>query len=243
MRIARPALWIAVLALTLLGVYAALARTYDAVTADPMRTTPAPLDQIQFDRLARLRGLERDSELFREAERDFAAFARTYVAHRVPAMLHLLPGALFLGLAPLQFSRRIRGRHPAVHRWLGRGLLATLLVSLGAAFFLGIFHPFGGPKETAAIVTFGGFCLFAAARAWRAIRRRDVAVHRAWMLRMYAVAIGVTVIRVIGVVIAFFATARPRDQFGAELWIGWMLSLGFVELWIVHTRRQQPVPK
>ena len=48
-------------------------------------------------------------------------------------LIHILPALLFIGLGPLQFSRRIRRRHLTWHRWSGRiFLLASSIIGITA---------------------------------------------------------------------------------------------------------------
>jgi hypothetical protein len=67
-----------------------------------------------------------------------------------------VPGGLFLLLAPLQFSSRLRSRHVALHRWSGRILLPLLVAGALPGVYFGVVKPFGGPGEAVAIVLFGG---------------------------------------------------------------------------------------
>jgi hypothetical protein len=43
--------------------------------------------------------------------------------------LHVVLGGVYLALAPFQFVKRIRSRHPDYHRWVGRLLVAVGLVA------------------------------------------------------------------------------------------------------------------
>jgi uncharacterized membrane protein len=151
---------------------------------------------------------------------------------------HLLPGALFFLLVTLQFSRRLRARHPAVHRWNGRAMLVLILLTAAAGMYLGLARPYGGTLESAATTLFGGLFVLFAARGYRAIRRRDVARHREWMIRMFALGIAISVIRVIGMlsVILFGTEAINAGGFALSLWLGWSVSLATAEAWIRWTR-------
>ena len=93
--------------------------------------------------------------------------------------------------------------------------------------------------ETAAVVVFGGLFLAAIATAFGAIRRREVARHREWMIRAFAVAIAISVVRVISVIADLLLTpggVPPQTVFLISIWSGWILTLGIAELWIMRTR-------
>ncbi len=53
-------------------------------------------------------------------------------------LLHVLPGAFYLLLAPFQFSKNIRNKSLNYHRWSGRILVSIGLVVGAAALFLGL---------------------------------------------------------------------------------------------------------
>lgn len=238
--IAKVVLWGTVAALSVIGVWSALSRAFDLATtlasADPRSVAPSPREQMLLDQTAMLMGVEKGSEKYREALAGSVAFNTTYVSHPVVTFLHVLPGALILTLAPLQFSRRIR-RNIRFHRWAGRILLVAALVAAYSAFFFGLRMPYGGAGEAAATVVFGGLFVFAGARAYVAIRRGDIARHREWMIRMFAIAIGVSTIRLLFPVVAATSSATFPQQFALTLWIGWTSTLAAAEAWIRHGRR------
>jgi hypothetical protein len=76
-------------------------------------------------------------------------------------------------------------------------------------------------------------------KAFFSIRAKNIALHREWMIRAYAIGMAVTTTRpIMGI---FFATSpltglTPRDFFGAALWMGFTLHLIAAEVWINHTR-------
>ena len=159
--------------------------------------------------------------------------------HHVLTRVHVLGGALFLGLAPLQFWSRLRARHPTLHRWSGRLLVADAFASTGASLYFALAVPFGGAAETIAILTFGCVFLFSLARAVVAIRRRQVARHREWMIRAFAVAVGISTVRLVGMVLDPPLTLlgfTAVQVFVVSVWTGWVLTLAAAEGWIRSTR-------
>lgn len=178
----------------------------------------------------------------RAAELD--RFDGRFAAHPRLTLLHLVPGGLVLVLAPFQFSSRVRRRHLRLHRWSGRVLLASAVILSLSALFFGLLMPYGGPAEAAATALFGGVFLLALGRAFVAIRRREVARHREWMIRAFAIAIGVSTVRFVMPVLDLTLTPaglRPPALFALSLWIGWAITLGAAELWIRYTRIANPV--
>lgn len=226
----RRALCCALAVLVLLGVAAAIGR---AVYLEDLVARGEAFRQWA------LSALNVEDPFIAERVGEVRRFDARFAAHPFLTLLHVLPGGLLLALGPLQFSRRIRNRHIRFHRGSGRLLVLATLVVIGTALYFGLLMPYGGPSEALATALFGGFGLAAVIRAYRAIRSGQVARHREWMIRAFAVAIGVSTIRVVGAVFDLVLTPagyRPPEIFAISLWSGWLLTLGAAELWIRSTR-------
>jgi uncharacterized membrane protein len=172
------------------------------------------------------------AELVREA----FEFDRWFATHPALTLLHVVPGGVFLALAPLQFSARVRGRHARFHRWLGRVLLLAALVVGLSGLLLGALFPYGGPVAAAAVFLAGAFFLFALVRAFSAIRRGDAMRHREWMIRMFSVGLGIATVRVVGLMVTVVTRGGFQETAGAVFWVGWVSTFAAAELWIRHTR-------
>jgi uncharacterized membrane protein len=173
------------------------------------------------------------------SEADLAEVDNKFGNLRFTTLLHVIPGGLFLLLAPIQFIPAIRNRYLRAHRWLGRALLIAVLISGAAGLFFGVFHPIGGVREAIGIVIFGTFLVVCVIRAYVAIRRGNVAMHREWMIRTFAVALAISTVRVVASALdsTRAAAADPREQFVVSIWSGWLITIAAAELWIRYTRR------
>jgi uncharacterized membrane protein len=169
----------------------------------------------------------------------FAALDDLFARFPILTLVHIVPGLLFMLLGPWQFSKRIRARHLRWHRWNGRAFVCCGLVIGVSALVMSFAMPaIGGVNQAAATTLFGAFFLFALGKAVWHIRRKEVALHREWMIRAFAVGLAVATIRpIIGM---FFATSRitgltPREFFGTAFWIGFTVQLMAAEAWIQWT--------
>ena len=215
----RRTLWSVVIFLAFIGVAVALRRMVHllpvvvrgyhppAATSNPVAARFAPLDDL---------------------------FAR----YPILTLVHIAPGLLFMMLGPLQFSSTIRARHLRWHRWSGRiFVICGLVIGISALVMSFGMPAIGGINQAAATTLFAIFFLFALCKAFWHIRRREIALHREWMIRSYSVGLAVATIRpIIGM---FFATSRfsgltPYEFFGIGFWIGFVLHLIAAEAWI-HT--------
>jgi hypothetical protein len=109
--------------------------------------------------------------------------------HIEPVKYLLLPHGLFgvvaLIAGAFQFSDRIRRSHLDVHRWMGRLYLAAVSIAAPIAIYLGT-----GPLEPRTIrieqIFQGGLWWLCAAIGFVCILNRQLALHKAWMMRSYA---------------------------------------------------------
>ena len=153
--------------------------------------------------------------------------------------VHISCGLLFVILLPLQFVDKIRSQRPVIHRWVGRALIADGVIAGVVGIVMVFQQPIGGVSEVAAILTFGALFLFALLRGFWYVRHRNFTLHREWMIRAVAIALGVATVRpIMG---AFFATSRftgltPHDFFGPAFWIGFTINLIVAETWIRYVR-------
>ena len=169
-----------------------------------------------------------------------AALDDVFARYPVLTLIHILPGLLFMVLGPLQFSTTIRARHLQWHRWSGRVyLLCSLIIGVSALVMSVGMPAIGGLTQAVATTLFALLFLFALGKAYWHVRHREIAQHREWMIRAFAIGLAVATIRpIIGL---FFATSRlsgltPDMFFGIAFWIGFVLHVLVAEAWIRWTR-------
>jgi uncharacterized membrane protein len=198
---------------------------------------PARLEREGTFAIAKLTGIDGGTAEYGLLEAEFRDFLEKFDRHPIATLLHVLPAAVLMLLAPLQFSRRVRRRASARHRWSGR-LIVVLALPIGVSgLFFGVFEPYAGALERSAIALFGAWFLFALVRAVIAVRGRVFTKHREWMIRMFAVALGVLLVRLVALPLAAVTGAGPSVWFGQVVWLGFSLSVALAELWIRGSRR------
>jgi uncharacterized membrane protein len=191
-----------------------------------------------------LHALDRDDASGAERAVDLSIFDGRYGAHSLATVLHVLPGGLFLLLAPLQFSTRVRVRFVQFHRWSGRVLVLAAIAAAATGLYFGLFVPFAGAAESVPIALFGSLLLFSLWKAVVSIRNRRVERHREWMIRAFALALAVSTVRIVGAVLDLTLTPSgfgPRPMFVIAIWTGWVTTLAAAEIWIRRTRYHSPV--
>ena len=162
-----------------------------------------------------------------------------FAAHPFLTLTHIVPGLLFMLLAPLQFIKKLRNNYPKVHRTIGYIVLVCGLIIGSTALIMGFIMAIGGIVETLAITLYGTLFLFSLTKAYFHIIKREIVLHREWMIRALAIGLAVSTTRpVVGL---FFGTSRftgltVQQYFGAAFWIAFTLHIIVAEIWIRKTR-------
>ena len=161
----------------------------------------------------------------------------SYVYHPVLSALHIVPGMIFLILGPLQFISTIRTRWPHIHRWSGRIFIAAgLLTAIMAITVNLVFPPVGGLFKSLAVYIFSVAQIVALVIALRAILRRDIVLHRAWMIRSLAIGLSVSTMRIFFIPV-YFMYGLPSDfVIGLGMWIGFVVNIIVAELILYRER-------
>ena len=156
--------------------------------------------------------------------------------------VHVVLGGIYMLFAPFQFVKRIRSRHLAYHRRMGRVLVVLGLVVGATALFLGLVIPFSGWAERMLIGLFGGLFLFALGTGFVHVRAGRVAPHREWMIRAFAVALAIATQRLIFIPSLLVVGDPTYGQVVTLSVAAWSAALvvhsSLAEVWIRLTRNR-----
>jgi uncharacterized membrane protein len=111
----------------------------------------------------------------------------------IPLVMHILAAAVYALGGILQFLPRLRRRHPVLHRRAGRALVAAgLLVAVSALWLTLFYAPQPGTGDLLFVfrLMFGSGLAACLVLGVAAVRRGDIATHRVWMVRAYALGLG-----------------------------------------------------
>ena len=105
--------------------------------------------------------------------------------------LHFAMGGIILMLGSIQLIEAIRVRYSAFHKWVGRiYVVACLLAAIGGLVFIAVKDTIGGTVMNIGFALYGVLMLVAAIETYRHAAAGRIEQHRAWALRLYALAIG-----------------------------------------------------
>jgi uncharacterized membrane protein len=145
--------------------------------------------------------------------------------------MHVLGGATFAILGPIQFGRALLPKFGRLHRILGRIFVATgAMISVSS---LGLLWHF---PDTYSVAISGGRLVFgiglglALFMALHAVSMRDLVRHRNWMIRAYAIGIGATAVTMVFFPIYLITGEPPQGHVADIAFLGaWTACVLFAE--------------
>jgi uncharacterized membrane protein len=110
---------------------------------------------------------------------------------------HLSVGIIAMLAGPVQFSSRIRRKHPRFHRLLGRAYVVSILIAAPLAITMPVYLK-QDKFYIAGTVVHAGSWFVCTLIAFLIARNRHIQQHRQWMIRSYALTFSFIVVRVFG---------------------------------------------
>ena len=164
-----------------------------------------------------------------------------FFASPPPVIVHIVGASRYALLGAFQFASSLRRRWPGWHRWAGRLLVVCgLLVGFSGMWMVLFYtHPVGdGPFLSAQRLLFGSAMIVSIVLSFTAIRRGNVKLHRAWMMRAYAIGMGAGT-QALVLMVGEMISGKP-DELSRALLMGaaWVINLAVAE-WIIR-KRQAP---
>jgi uncharacterized membrane protein len=158
-------------------------------------------------------------------------------ASPAPVVVHVVGAAAYAVVGAFQFSRRVRRTHRAWHRRAGRVLVVAGLLVAGSGLWMTLFYTGapGGPLLWSVRLVVASAMGVSIVLGFAAIRRRAYAVHRAWMIRAYALGLGAgTQVVTQGVGQALFGTGELSTAVSVSA--GWFVNAVIAEV-LIRRRR------
>jgi uncharacterized membrane protein len=155
---------------------------------------------------------------------------------------HVLAGAAFGITGPVQFVRALRSRFGALHRVLGRiFVLSGAILGLSGFSLLVQVMSQRTPLVDIARGLFSMALLIALVLAMAAIRNRDFLRHRAWVIRAYAIGMGLGAVSLVFFPI-YIITGQPPSGIASDILFvaSWVLTIAFAEVVIRRYSRSFP---
>jgi len=211
---------------------------FNRVIDDRMSQWRVPVGLIALSMIPALAGIARLLQLRSgvitpENERFFAA--------PLPVVLHIVTVTLYSLLGAFQFAPGLRRRRRDLHRLFGWILIPSGLIAALSGLWMTEFYPrVNYEGETLHVIRLLVGVSMAAALGFGlfAILRRDVASHRAWMMRAYALGLGAGTQVLTNAPWFFFPSIRGEMTRTLGMAVGWAINIVVVEVIL-----RKPTPK
>lgn len=129
------------------------------------------------------------------------------------------------------------------HRWCGRVFFVASLVGVGSALvFLPLLPVFGSLSTRVGLVVASSFFLLALFKGYTSVRRGQYAIHREWMIRAFAIGLGISTFRVL-IPLLMIPPIRASfpEAWDTVVWLGFTINGTAAETWINLTRQPAPI--
>ena len=150
-------------------------------------------------------------------------------------IVHITAASAYAAVGAFQFVSRLRQKWPGWHRRAGRVLVAAGLAVAGSALWMTLFYapqPGTGPTLYALRLVFGSAMAACLVLGVTTVRRGDLAGHRAWMIRAYAIGLAAgTQAFTEGIATAMVGTGELSGDLAKGA--GWAINLAVAE-WIIR---------
>ncbi len=168
-------------------------------------------------------------------------FGLTFFNNQLWVVMHLVGGSLALLLGPFQFWKFFRNKYIRLHRTVGKLYMFGILLIGISAFRLSVTSPCVPCRISLFLLTL--FAVLSTWLAWKAVKQRNIKVHRQMMVRSYVCVLAFVAVRIDGILSLDFLFGAIEDRtlrrvvneyffsfvplLIAEIWMVWLPGVYF----------------
>ncbi len=143
---------------------------------------------------------------------------------------HISFGGLALLVGWSQFIKKLRSKRLKLHRHLGKMYVVSALISGLCGVYLGFFAT-GGIVASIGFISLGAIWLFTTARAYIAVKNKDLSLHQGMMIYSYAACFAAVTLRIwLPVLTIIFGEFLLAYKIVA--WLCWVPNMIFAQIWV-----------
>ncbi len=149
--------------------------------------------------------------------------------------VHVFTSIFVLLAGFIQFSKYLRIKFTKLHRITGYLYVLLIVFITGPASFMMGWHANGGlPARTSFTLLSFLWVIFTALAWWFAVKQ-NFNLHRAFMIRSYALTLSAITLRIYTVAFAYFNIhAKPVEIYITTAWLSWVPNLIIAEMIISY---------
>lgn len=151
---------------------------------------------------------------------------------------HVLIAGVILVAGIFQLHPVSRRRLPTTHKWLGYFyVMGILFFAAPGALVMSFFIDRGAAVLSSFLLqTFAWF--YCTAMAFDRIRKRDIAAHRDWMWRSYALTFAAITLRLYVFVTSWTIDHTQPESYATIAWLSWIPNLIVAEFYVRAKRKK-----
>lgn len=142
---------------------------------------------------------------------------------------HIVCGVVAAILGPLQFWPRIRRDYLPFHRLAGRIYVVVVLGGSLASLGLSLRMSSANAAYAGGLIGLAGAWILTTTLAFVAIRRKNLAQHRQWMIRSYVVTFAFVTFRLFDELLSKRGLVPEHEFYSIMAWACWAIPLLFTE--------------
>jgi hypothetical protein len=212
---------------------AAVGRPGLAPRSSRPRSWPVPLSLMVLSLIPLLAGALRIVELLGGPV--LIPTDQRFVTSPAPVVLHIVGASVYALVGAFQLVPRLTRRHLDWHRRAGRVVTAAGLLVAGSAIWMTLFYarqPGTGGLLFVLRLAFGTAMVLCIVLGITTVRGGDLAGHRAWMIRAYAIGLAAgTQAFTQGIGVALFGPGALHVDLAQAS--GWVINLAVAE-WVIR---------
>ena len=156
-----------------------------------------------------------------------------YWPYRLPLIFHVVGGSLALLTGLFQLWTGLGATNMNVHPMTGKIYLTGVAIGATGAFILSVSSSVFGPTFGVALFSMALVWVSTSGMAVFCIRKRNIRLHRQWMIRSYIVTFGFVTFRIVTDYLpyeAWWGLTRPEIS-NATIWVSWVVPMIAYEIY------------
>lgn len=148
---------------------------------------------------------------------------------------HVFTSMFTLVAGLTQFSNEVLRHHKKLHRAIGKlYVIAVVFINFPAGMVMAIYANGGITSKIAFVILDSLWCLFTA-KAFLAIKKKNIIAHKQFMMRSYALTLSAVALRSWQYIISHSIVIDPATLYKIDAWLGFVPNLLFAE-WLIRRK-------
>ncbi len=155
-----------------------------------------------------------------------------YPHYQIAFFSHVYSSIFVLIIGAFQFSKTIRNHFSNLHKNLGKFYILLVLAIASPSGLVMAYHANGGVFSKISFSIQAVLWFYFTWKAYQFAKNKDWEKHQNFMLRSFALTLSAISLRLLKWGIVSTLAPPPMDTYKVVSWLGWMLNLAIVEIYI-----------